>query len=175
MTIVLSEAIPILRRTPATLRALLSGLGTEWLEADEGPDTFTPRDVIGHLISGEETDWVPRLRIILESGERRPFTPFDRFGFRQKYGRLAIDELLDRFSTLREENVRQLEDLRLTPAQMELRGTHPELGTVTLSQLLATWVGHDLTHVSQVVRVMAKRYQQAVGPWRAYLRILQPA
>ena len=175
MTIVLSEAIPILRRTPATLRALLSGLGTEWLEADEGPDTFTPRDVIGHLISGEETDWVPRLRIILESGERRPFTPFDRFGFRQKYGRLAIDELLDRFSTLREENVRQLEDLRLTPAQMELRGTHPELGTVTLSQLLATWVGHDLTHVSQVVRVMAKRYEQAVGPWRAYLRILQPA
>ncbi len=175
MTIVLSEAIPILRRTPATLRALLSGLGTEWLEADEGPDTFTPRDVIGHLISGEETDWIPRLRIILESGERRPFTPFDRFGFRQQYGRLAIDELLDRFSTLREENVRQLEDLRLTPAQMELRGTHPELGTVTLSQLLATWVGHDLTHVSQVVRVMAKRYEQAVGPWRAYLRILQSA
>ena len=175
MTILLSEAIPVLRRTPATLRALLSGLGAEWLEADEGPDTFTPRDVIGHLISGEETDWIPRLRIILESGERRPFTPFDRFGFRQKYGRLAIDELLDRFSTLREENVRQLEDLRLTPAQMELRGTHPELGTVTLSQLLATWVGHDLTHVSQVVRVMAKRYEQAVGPWRAYLRILQSA
>jgi DinB superfamily len=175
MTIVLSEAVPVLRRTPATLRALLSGLGAEWLDADEGPDTFTPRDVIGHLITGEETDWIPRLRIILESGERRPFTPFDRFAFRQKYGRLTIDELLDRFSTLREDNLRQLEALRLTPAQMELRGTHPELGTVTLSQLLATWVGHDLTHVSQIVRVMAKRYQQAVGPWRAYLRILPPA
>jgi DinB superfamily len=175
MTIVLSEAVPVLRRTPATLRALLSGLGAEWLDADEGPDTFTPRDVIGHLISGEETDWIPRLRIILESGERRPFTPFDRFGFRPKYGHLTIDALLDRFATLREDNLRQLEELRLTPAQMELRGTHPELGTVTLSQLLATWVGHDLTHVSQVVRVMAKRYEQAVGPWRAYLRILQSA
>lgn len=175
MTIVLSEAIPVLRRTPATLRALLSGLGDEWLEADEGPDTFTPRDVVGHLISGEETDWIPRLRIILESGERRPFTPFDRFGFRQKYGHLTIDAFLDRFAALREDNLRQLEELQLTPGQMELRGTHPELGTVTLSQLLATWVGHDLTHVSQVVRVMAKRYEQAVGPWRAYLRILQPA
>ena len=175
MTSVLSEAVPVLRRTPATLRSLLAGLGDEWLEADEGPDTFTPREVIGHLISGEETDWIPRLRIILESGERRPFTPFDRFGFKQKYGPLSIDELLVRFAELREDNLRHLEALRLTPAQMELRGTHPELGTVTLSQLLATWVGHDLTHVSQVVRVMAKRYEQAVGPWRAYLRILQSA
>jgi hypothetical protein len=173
MSIVLSEAIEVLRRTPATLRALLSGLGEEWLAADEGPDTFTPRDVIGHLIYGEETDWIPRLRIIIDRGERRPFTPFDRFGFKEKYGRLAIDDLLRRFAALREDNLRQLDALRLTPDQMELRGTHPELGTVTLSQLLGTWVGHDLTHVAQVVRVMAKRYQDAVGPWRAYLRILQ--
>ena len=175
MSIVLSEAVQVLRRTPATLRALLSGLGDEWLGADEGPDTFTPRDVIGHLILGEETDWIPRLRIILESGERRPFTPFDRFGFKQKYGPLSIDELLVRFAELREDNLRHLEALRLTPEQLERRGTHPELGTVTLSQLLATWVGHDLTHVSQVVRVMARRYQDAVGPWRAYLRIMRPA
>jgi len=173
MSIALPEAIQVLRRTPATLRVLLSGLGDEWLAADEGPDTCTPRDVIGHLIYGEETDWIPRLRIILESGERRPFTPFDRFGFKEKYGRLPIDDLLRRFAALREDNLGQLEALRLTPAQMELRGMHPELGTVTLAQLLATWVGHDLTHVSQVVRVMAKRYQDAVGPWRAYLRILQ--
>jgi hypothetical protein len=173
MSIVLSEAIPVLRRTPPTLRALLSGLGEEWLAAAEGPDTFTPRDVLGHLIYGEETDWIPRLRIILDSGDRRPFTPFDRFGFKEKYGRRSIDELLRHFAELREGNLGQLEALRLTPAQMELRGMHPELGTVTLSQLLATWVGHDLTHVSQVVRVMAKRYQDAVGPWRAYLRILQ--
>jgi len=175
MSIAVPEAVQVLRRTPATLRALLSGLGDEWLAADEGPDTFTPRDVVGHLILGEETDWIPRLRIILESGERRPFTPFDRFGFKQKYGALSIDELLGRFAALREDNLRQLEALRLTPEQMELRGTHPELGTVTLSQLLATWVGHDLTHVSQVVRVMARRYQDAVGPWRAYLRIMPPA
>ena len=173
MSIVLSEAIPLLRRTPETLRALLSGLGDPWLGADEGPDTFTPRDVIGHLIFAEETDWMPRVRIILESGERRPFTPFDRFGFKQEYGRLPIDALLRRFADLRQDNLRQLEALRLSPAQLELRGTHPELGPVTLSQLLATWVGHDLTHIAQVVRVMAKRYQQAVGPWRAYLRILQ--
>jgi DinB superfamily len=173
MSIVPSEAVEVLRRTPATLRALLSGLGDEWLGADEGPDTFTPRDVIGHLILGEETDWIPRLRIILESGERRPFTPFDRFGFKQKYGRLSVDELPGRFAKLREDNLRQLEALHLTPEQMELRGTHPELGTVTLSQLLATWVGHDLTHVAQVVRVMARRYREAVGPWSAYLRIMQ--
>jgi len=172
MSIALSEAVQVLSRTPATLRALLSGLGDEWLAADEGPETFTPRDVIGHLIHGEETDWIPRLRIILESGESRPFTPFDRFGFKEKYGRRPIDELLRRFAELREDNLRQLGALRLAPEQLALRGTHPELGTVTLSQLLATWVAHDLTHVSQVVRVMAKRYQDAVGPWRAYLRIL---
>jgi hypothetical protein len=116
---------------------------------------------------------MPRLRIILDRGESQPFTPFDRFGFKERYGRLPIDELLRRFATLREDNLRQLEALHLAPEQMDLRGTHPELGTVTLSQLLATWVGHDLTHVSQVVRVLAKRYQDAVGPWRAYLRILQ--
>ena len=173
MTIELSEALQVLSRTPATLRALLAGLDDEWLAADEGPDTFSPRDVVGHLIYGEETDWMPRLRIILEHGPSRPFTPFDRFGFKEKYGRMGIDGLLGRFAELREENLRQLRALALTPMQLELPGTHPELGPVTLSQLLATWVGHDLNHVGQVVRVMAHRYRDAVGPWRAYLRILQ--
>ena len=173
MTIELSEALQVLSRTPATLRALLAGLDDEWLAADEGPDTFSPRDVVGHLIYGEETDWMPRLRIILEHGPSRPFTPFDRFGFKEKYGHMAIDGLLGRFAELREENLRQLRALALTPMQLELPGTHPELGPVTLSQLLATWVGHDLNHVGQVVRVMAHRYRDAVGPWRAYLRILQ--
>jgi hypothetical protein len=173
MSIMLPEAIQVLSRTPATVRALLAGLGDEWLTADEGPDTFSPRDVVGHLISGEETDWMPRLRIILDHGPSRPFTPFDRFGFKEKYGRMPIDGLLDRFAELREENLRQLRALTLTPAQMPLPGTHPELGPVTLSQLLATWVAHDLNHVWQIVRVMAHRYQDAVGPWRAYLRILQ--
>jgi len=173
MTLVLSEAVQVLSRTPATLRALLTGLGEEWVQADEGPETFTPRDVLGHLIYGEETDWIPRLRIILDEGERRPFTPFDRFGFRAQYGRAPVDELLRRFAELREANLRVLEALDLRPSQLDLRGTHPELGTVTLSQLIATWVAHDLTHVAQVVRVMARRYEDTVGPWRAYLRILQ--
>jgi DinB family protein len=173
MTFVLSEAVQVLSRTPATLRALLTGLGEEWVEADEGPETFTPRAVLGHLIYGEETDWIPRLRIILESGEKRPFTPFDRLGFRAQYGRAPVDELLRRFAELREANLRELAALDLRPPQLALRGTHPELGMVTLSQLLATWVAHDLTHVAQVVRVMAKRYEDTVGPWRAYLRILQ--
>jgi len=174
MSIVLSEAVQVLSRTPATLRALLAGLDDPWLAADEGPDTFAPRDVVGHLIHGEETDWMPRVRIILEHGASRPFTPFDRFGFKEKYGRMPIDGLLARFAELREESLRQLRALALTPAQLERPGTHPELGPVTLSQLLATWVGHDLTHLSQIARVMAHRYQDAVGPWRAYLRILQP-
>jgi uncharacterized damage-inducible protein DinB len=173
MSPVVSEAVQVLSRTPATLRALLTGLGEEWVEADEGPETFTPRDVLGHLIYGEETDWIPRLRIILESGEKRSFTPFDRFGFRAQYGRAPVDELLRRFAELREANLRELAALDLRPPQLALRGTHPELGMVTLSQLLATWVAHDLTHVGQVVRVMAKRYEDTVGPWRAYLRILQ--
>jgi hypothetical protein len=173
MPIELSEAVQVLSRTPATLRALLAGLDDEWLTADEGPDTFSPRDVVGHLISGEETDWMPRLRIILDHGPSRPFTPFDRFGFKEKYGRLPIDGLLVRFADLREANLDQLRALALTPAQLELRGTHPELGPVTLSQLLATWVDHDLNHIWQIVRVMAGRYRDAVGPWRAYLRILQ--
>jgi len=173
MSLVVSEAVQVLSRTPATLRALLTGLGEEWVQADEGPETFTPRDVLGHLIYGEETDWIPRLRIILDEGERRPFTPFDRFGFRAQYGRAPVDELLRRFAELREANLRVLEALDLRPSQLDLRGTHPELGTVTLSQLIATWVAHDLTHVAQVVRVMARRYEDTVGPWRAYLRILQ--
>lgn len=173
MSLVVSEAVQVLSRTPATLRALLTGLGEEWVHADEGPETFTPRDVLGHLIYGEETDWIPRLRIILDEGERRPFTPFDRFGFRAQYRRAPIDELLRRFAELREANLRVLEALDLRPSQLDLRGTHPELGTVTVSQLIATWLAHDLTHVAQIVRVMAKRYEDTVGPWRAYLRILQ--
>ena len=173
MSFVLSEAVQVLRRTPATLRSLLSGLDDAWLTADEGPSTFSPRDVVGHLIWGEETDWMPRLRIILEHGPSRPFTPFDRFGFKEKYGRMPIDGLIARFAELREENLGQLEALALTPAQLELPGRHPELGPVTLAQLLATWVDHDLNHVWQVVRVMAHRCDEAVGPWRAYLKILQ--
>jgi hypothetical protein len=166
------DAINILDRTPATLRGLLSGLPAPWLEATEGADTFSPLDVLRHLIYGEETDWTPRLRIILEEGEGRPFTPFDRFGFREQYGNALLGELLDRFTSLREKNLSFLRGLELDPQRLQLTGTHPALGVVTVSQLLAAWVVHDLGHLKQVVRVLARQYREAVGPWREYLSIL---
>jgi len=172
MTFELSQSIEILERTAGTLRSLLGGLSAGWVLADEGPETFSPHDVLGHLIHGEETDWIPRLRIILERGEARPFTPFDRFAFREKLRGKSTAELLDLFSGLRRKNLEILRSLDLKPAQLDLRGTHPELGTVTLRQLIATWVVHDLGHLRQVIRVMAKQYGEAVGPWKAYLPVL---
>jgi hypothetical protein len=166
------EAIAVLERTPESLVALLGGLPDAWLVADEGPGTFSPRDVLGHLILGEETDWIPRLRIILAHGESVPFTPFDRFGFRERFGTWPIARLLDRFAELRRENLRELRGLDLDADMLGRTGTHPGLGRVDLGQLLAAWVVHDLGHLKQVVRVMAGRYRQAVGPWREYLTIL---
>jgi DinB superfamily len=168
----LDETLSLLERTPATLRALLEGLPESWLDADEGPDTFSPRDVLGHLILGERTDWVPRLRIILQHGESRAFEPFDRFGFRKIVAGRSIGALLGELQNARAESLRCLRDAGLTPADLERRGRHPELGTVTLGQLLATWVVHDLGHLRQVARVLAKHHASAVGPWRAYLSIL---
>jgi hypothetical protein len=174
MSIQLREATEVLSRTPGALRAMLGGIGDPWLDANEGQETFSPRDVLGHLIFGEETDWIPRLRIILAEGPARPFDPFDRFGFRARYGGRPVAELLDVFAKLRARNLATLEELspRVT-ADLERPGRHPELGPVTLSQLLATWVVHDLNHLAQVERVMAKRYLAEVGPWQAYLKILQ--
>jgi hypothetical protein len=166
------EIVEVLERTPSALRALLVPLRETWLHCDEGPGTFSPRDVLGHLILGEETDWMPRARIILEHGESRPFEPFDRFGFRDRLAGVAVPDLLDRFQALRQANLAELRSLRLQPADLDRKGRHPELGTVTLGQLLATWVAHDLDHLGQVARVMARRCQEDVGPWRAYLRIL---
>jgi hypothetical protein len=173
MSVDLREVTDVLSRTPATLRSSLAGVADPWLDANEGTETFSPRDVVGHLIFGEETDWIPRVRIILEHGPARPFTPFDRFGFRERYGGRPIAELLDVFDRLRRENLRTLQDLALGPADLERPGLHPELGPVTLGQLLATWVVHDLNHLVQIERVMAKRYAAEVGPWTPYLRILQ--
>jgi hypothetical protein len=171
----MDEAIAILSRTPATLDALLRGLPAGWTTANEGGDTWSPFDVMGHLIHGEQTDWMPRARIILEQGERRPFDKFDRFAqFALSRGR-PLDSLLDEFASLRRENLRELEELDLTDADLDRRGRHPELGMVTLRQLLATWVAHDLDHVVQVSRVLAKQYSDEVGPWRAYLRIISGA
>jgi hypothetical protein len=169
---VIEEAVLILARTPATLDALLRGLPDSWMMAHEGGETWSPFDVIGHLIHGERTDWLPRVRIILAHGEERAFDRFDRFAqFAESDGR-TLDSLLDEFAALRQESLRELVTLRLTDADLDRRGRHPELGVVTLRQLLATWVAHDLDHVVQISRVLAKQYADEVGPWRAYLRII---
>lgn len=173
MDIQLDEAVEVLRRTPATLRALLCDLQDCWLMSHEGPDTFSPYDVLGHLLHGEETDWIPRARIILEHGESTPFEPFDRFAFKEKYKGTQVSELLDMFDTMRFKNLAALDQMLLGTEQLQLRGTHPELGRVTLGQLLATWVVHDLSHISQIVRVMARQYDSAIGPWRAYISIIR--
>ncbi len=168
----LDHAKEILRRTPATLNSLLRQLPGEWVHADEGADSWSPFDVLGHLIHGEQTDWIPRAKVILEYGEGRAFEPFDRFAmFEQSKGK-SLDELLATFERLRGESLKQLEEMNVTPEMLNKRGLHPELGVVTLSQLLSTWVVHDLGHVGQIVRVMAKQYGEAVGPWRAYLPVL---
>jgi uncharacterized damage-inducible protein DinB len=168
----LDKAKNVLKRTPATLKSLLRDLPEEWILHNEGPDTWSPFDVVGHLIHGEETDWIPRAKIILADGENRSFEPFDRFAMFEKSKGKSLDELLSTFERLREENLRQLEQMNLTPELLTKRGKHPELGVVTLSELLATWVVHDLGHIAQIVRVMSKQYGDAVGPWRAYLSIL---
>jgi hypothetical protein len=166
------EAIAILSRTPATLDALLRGLPESWIGAHEGGETWSPFDVIGHLIHGEQTDWMPRARLILEHGDSRAFDKFDRFAqFEDSKGR-TLPSLLDEFAAARAESVRSLAALQVSDADLERRGRHPELGGVTLRQLLATWVAHDLDHVVQIARVLARQYSDEVGPWRAYLRVI---
>ena len=171
----MEEAIAILARTPSTLDALLRGLPDGWIAAHEGGDTWSPHDVVGHLIHGERTDWVPRARIILEYGEARPFDKFDRFAQFAASETRALSSLLDEFKTLRQENLRELAALSVRNVDLDRRGRHPELGVVTLRQLLATWVAHDLDHVVQISRVLARQYTDEVGPWRAYLRIISGA
>ena len=168
----LNDGIAILERTPGTLRALLYGLPPAWIDAAEGPETWSPYVIVGHLIHGERTDWVPRARIILAQGPERRFEPYDRFAqFRESEGK-SLRELLDEFARLRAGNVATLAGWDLSDAQLQLEGEHPEFGRVTLRQLLATWVAHDVSHVAQIARVMAKQYREAVGPWRAYLPVM---
>jgi hypothetical protein len=169
----LPRTLEVLSRTPGVLESLLDGLSEGWLDASEGPDTFSPRDVVGHLIHGEETDWVPRIRLILERGEELPFTPFDRFGFREKIEGRTIDDLLGELRNLRSENLDYVRGLSLTAADLGRKGRHPALGAVTLAQLFAAWMVHDLGHIRQIVRVLARQYDEAVGPWKEYLSILE--
>lgn len=167
------DAIPVLRTTPSVLRAWLSLLPDSWTTANEGPDTWSPFDVVGHLIHGERTDWIPRVELLLAHGESRPFIPFDRFAqFRESRGK-PLSELLETFAELRRSNVARLEGLHLQPADLDRRGRHPELGPVTLGQLLAAWVAHDLNHLGQIARVMGRQYTETVGPWLEYLPLLQ--
>ena len=168
----LHAAIDILARTPDALRALLQKVGNEWARGTEGPETFSPFDNIGHLIDGEETDWMPRARIILAQGPSRRFEPYDRFRHRTRNTKRTLDSLLDEFARLRAGNIRVLESWNLTEAQLDLPGEHPSLGPVTLRQLLAAWVVHDLGHIAQVARVMAKQYRAEVGPWLPFLPVL---
>lgn len=169
----LADTIAFLSRTPAALDALLRGLPERWTHRDEGKDTWTVFDIVGHLIHGEKTDWIPRTRRILESGDTKPFEPFDRLGHVRESEGKSLGELLDEFARLRAENLDQLRDLQLREEDLDRRGLHPALGNVTLSQLLATWAAHDLSHLHQVSRVMAHQYRELAGPWTAYLGVMQ--
>ena len=172
MSSFLETSMALLERTPPTLTAWLGGLSDEWSRTDEGEGTFSPFDVIGHLIHGEKTDWIPRARIILEHGPSRPFDRYDRFAQSRESAGRSLEWLLEEFSRLRRENLATLRGWRLSESDLERPGTHPVLGPVTLRQLLATWVAHDMTHLHQIARTMAHQYRHEVGPWTAYLGVL---
>ncbi len=171
----LQDTIALLSHNPAALDSLLRGLPEGWTHRGEGEGTWTAFEVVGHLIHGERTDWMPRARMILEFGDSRPFEPFDRGGHEQEIRGKSLGQLLDEFARARSENLVALRSLDLRREDLDKRGLHPALGVVTLSQLLATWAAHDLTHLHQISRIMAHQYREAVGPWSAYLGVMQCA
>ncbi len=169
----ITQTVEILSQTPATIKSLLGNLSDEWIYASDGENNWSPFDIIGHYIHGEETDWIPRAEVILARGENAIFEPFDRFAqFEISKGK-TLPELLETFADLRRKNIEILESWNLTDEQLNLKGIHPELGEVTLGQLLATWAVHDLTHIRQLVTVLAKQNTENVGAWKQYLTILQ--
>lgn len=169
---VLTDAIELLSRTPSVLQAWLAGLSEVWSAATEGPETWSPYDIVGHFIHGEKADWIPRARHILSDESAIPFEPFDRFAQFSDSKGMSLDLLLEEFATLRRLNVDELADFKLGDAELELKGEHPEFAAVTLRQLLAAWVAHDLSHLAQIARVMGRRYKEDAGPWSQYLPIL---
>ena len=171
----MNEAVAVLERTPAVMSALLRGAPDVWLTSRDGEGTFSAMDVLGHFIHGEHTDWLPRTRIILESGEAKPFEPFDMSGHEAVIQGKSANELLDKFATLRKQNLEALRQLNLDDAKLDRTGTHPALGRVTLRNMLASWVVHDLGHTAQIVRIMARQYSEEVGPWRDLMTILGKA
>ena len=166
------QAIEVLAQTPGVIDALLRGKSTAWLNCRKTPESFSPLDVIGHLMHGELTDWIPRVRTILDHQDKKAFDPFDRFAFQDLIAGKPLEQLLAEFAELRRQSLQSLRDLSIGERQLDLRGMHPELGAVTLGNLLATWVVHDLGHIAQIVKIMSSEYRDAVGPWRAYLTIL---
>jgi hypothetical protein len=168
----LNKSLEILRNTPIVLEAMLAGLSDEWINNNEGPDTWSPYDILGHLIHGEKTDWIPRVEIILSDSSEKTFEPFDRFAqFKTSNGK-TIKQLLDEFKELRKQNVQKLLSKEITEDNLDQQGIHPAFKLVTLRQLLSTWVVHDLNHIAQIARVMAKQYKIEVGPWKEYLKIV---
>lgn len=173
MKFTLEKSIPILERTPKVVRHLLEGLDESWTHQNEGGETWSPYDVIGHLLHGEHTDWMPRLEILLRPTGNKTFVPFDRFAqFTESKGK-TLAQLLDEFEAARQKNLQLLHQKNIVPAQLSLTATHPALGTVTLGQLLSTWVVHDLNHIHQITRTMASQYSDETGPWIQYLGILK--
>ncbi|MCB0527018.1 MAG: DinB family protein [Lewinellaceae bacterium] len=169
----IDDAALLLQRTPAVIDAQLRGLPDDWVHSNEGPDTWSPFEVVGHLIHGEETDWIPRARLILSDAPDKRFTPFDRFAQQRNSAGKTLPLLLDTFARLRTENLDTLRSWNISEADLEKTGIHPEFGSVTLRQLLATWVAHDMTHIVQIARVMGKQYKTDAGPWVQYIGILQ--
>lgn len=172
MDFAVSKAIPVLKRTPKTLKAMLAGLPDVWLNATEGEGTWNPPQILGHIIHGEKTDWIVRVEWILKHGESQAFPAFDREGMLKEQGK-ELKQLLEEFATLRAENIAKLKAYKFKKSDLKKKGRHPELGTVTLGQHLATWVAHDLSHLTQIARVMGKQYKDAVGPWIKYLPFLE--
>ena len=168
----LDQSIEVLSHTPAVLDALLRGKSAEWLHCRKSPEAFSPVDVLGHLMLADTTDWLPRAHMILDGQANTPFAPFDRFDFQRLIAGKSVESLLDEFAHLRRQNLQTLTSLNVTEEQLDLPGTHPEFGHVTLRNLLATWVVHDLGHIQQIVKTMSNEYREAVGPWEAYLSIL---
>lgn len=170
----IDHALAILSKTPVVVRNLLQGLDEPWVMNNYGENTFSPFDVVGHFVHGEKEDWIGRTKIILEHGEAQPFDPFDRYAQYEDSKGKTINNLLDEFASLRSANLNELKTLNLEEEQLALRGTHPELGGVTLNELLATWVTHDLHHIAQICKSMAYQYKDEVGPWRKYIGIIPP-
>jgi hypothetical protein len=171
----LQQTIALLARTPAALDAFLRDLPESWTNRNEGEKTWSAFDIVGHLIHGERTDWIPRAKLILQFGESRAFEPFDRWAQERESRGKSLSQLLDEFARLRAENLDQLRAMKISQEDLAKRGTHPRLGLVTLSELLATWAAHDLTHLHQLSRVMAHQYREAVGPWTKFLGVMQCA